>query len=51
MLIIEDYKYYAEHTEEIDEWCRETFGYYPRTGMVMTFENKQHMAWFLARWA
>jgi hypothetical protein len=51
MLIISDYKYYADHTEEIDEWCQETFGYYPRTGMIITFKDEQHLSWFLARWS
>jgi len=50
-LVISDYNFYADHQEEIDDWCWQKFGYHPREGMVIHFKRDQDMMLFLLRWA
>jgi hypothetical protein len=49
-LIICDYEYYSKYQNEIDDWCRDTFKYFPRTGMVLTFVDLKDLTYFLLRW-
>ena len=48
--IIVDYSWYADRVLEIDSWCRQAFGYEPREGMSLTFDEESHKAWFMLRW-
>lgn len=50
MLLIFDYSKFAPITDEVDEWCKKTFDYYPRQGMVLTFANERDLILFLLRW-
>jgi hypothetical protein len=49
VVILTDFAYFRD-TEALDEWCWQTFGYHPRTGMVMTFREPSHTNWFMLRW-
>jgi hypothetical protein len=49
-LIINDYKFYFEHQDEIDQWCMNTFDYLPRQGMLMSFNSITDLEVFLLRW-
>lgn len=44
---------YDEHRyEEINNWCKESFGYHARTAYhIFEFKKKSHLDWFLLRWA
>jgi hypothetical protein len=44
---------YPEETYvEINEWCKETFGYHARTSYhVFELHKKAHLDWFLLRWS
>lgn len=36
---------------EINQWCRDTLGYYPRTAYhVFEFKKRSDLNWFLMRW-
>jgi len=48
--IIVDYGWYADRVLEIDSWSLETFGYQPREGIALTFQEESHKMWFLLRW-
>jgi hypothetical protein len=48
--IIVDYGWYADRVLEIDSWSLKTFGYQPRDGMSLTFQEESHKIWFLLRW-
>jgi len=48
--IIVDYGWYADRVLEIDSWSLKTFGYQPREGMALTFQEESHKIWFLLRW-
>jgi len=50
-MIIVDYIEFAARYEEIDAWCRETFGYEPRQGMVLSFHDQKDLVIFLLRWS
>lgn len=51
VVIVFDYKFYAEREEEIDEWCWQAFDYHPREGLVLTFRNESDTNMFLLRWS
>lgn len=51
VVIIVSYIEFASRYEEIDAWCRETFGYDPRQGMVLTFSEESHLMWFQLKYA
>ena len=48
--IIVNYGWYADRVLEIDSWSLKTFGYAPREGMYLTFEEESHKMWFMLRW-
>jgi len=48
--IIVDYGWYADRVLEIDSYSLKTFGYQPREGMALTFQEESHKIWFLLRW-
>jgi hypothetical protein len=36
---------------EINRWCRDTLGYYPRTAYhIFEFKKRSDLNWFLMRW-
>jgi hypothetical protein len=42
---------YFQDTEALDEWCRQTFGYHPRKGIVLTFRKPSHTTLFVLKWS
>ena len=44
---------YPEETYvEINEWCKQTFGYHARTSYhIFELRKKAHLDWFLLRWS
>lgn len=48
--IIIDYIWYSDNIDKIDSWSEETFGYQPREGMVLTFQEESHKIWFILKW-
>lgn len=51
LLMIIDYRWFAENEEEIDKWCFKRFDYHPRDGMFLSFKNESDVLLFLLRWA
>jgi hypothetical protein len=51
MLVIVDYKYYADNEAAIVDWCEHSSVHYKRTGMVLEFDTQEDRMMFLLRWA
>jgi hypothetical protein len=51
VLIILDFKWYFSLQDEIDNWCFNTFKYYPREGTVLSFYKEVDLVTFLLRWS
>lgn len=48
--IIVDYGWYADRVLEIDSWSLKTFGYQPREGIALTFQEESHKVLFMLKW-
>jgi hypothetical protein len=41
-----------ERYAEINEWCKESFGYHARTAYhVFELHKQSHLEWFILRWS
>lgn len=49
--IIVNYHWYSERVKEIDSWSLNTFGYQPREGLSLSFNEESHKMLFILRWA
>lgn len=47
--ILSDYKYWAEHQQELDQWCKKNMCV--REGMTVTALNDYARTLFLLRWS
>lgn len=47
--ILSDYKFWAEHDQELDEWCRKNFCV--RQGMIVTALNEYGYTLFGLKWS
>lgn len=49
MIVLSDYNFWAERTDELDLWCRERN--LSRQGMVVVLPNNQSVTEFVLRWS
>lgn len=49
-LIIVDYNYYIDNSDEIMEWCDKFVPGWTLTGMILAFKSEQDRLAFLLRW-
>ena len=53
MLMIADYKWWADNETSILEWMDDNLsrGRDHQTGMILSFDSKEELTWFLLRWS
>jgi len=49
LVILTDYNYWADHTDELIQWCKEHGA--ANEGMTVVFPNEEILTLFVLRWA
>ena len=49
MVILTDIAFWAEHVEQLDQWCKDNVGA-QRTGMTVTLDTPEALLLFTLRW-
>jgi len=49
MIVLSDYRYWAEHEQELRLWCDKHHASF--TGMLVCFNDKRTLTAFLLRWS
>jgi hypothetical protein len=50
VVVLTDYRYWANHVDELIEWCRATPGI-TNEGMTVVCQTEQSLTLFLLRWS
>jgi hypothetical protein len=50
MVILTDIAFWAEHVEQLDQWCKANPGVH-RTGMTVEFDTPEALTLFTLRWS
>lgn len=50
LIVLTDIKYWAEHADELKEWCERTTGAYPQ-GMTVEISDDKTLTHFILRWS
>jgi hypothetical protein len=50
LIVLTDIKYWAEHADELAEWCKKNKGVVP-AGMTVEIEDAKTLTYFILKWS